>query len=413
MLAPAAAPDPFVLISQVSTGGIGRFDVQGFTNVGQARSVASKLWFCWVLFERTDSDDVQEIARGGIGFAHNSILLYARSMNEETRLDMTSEPSPTPYPFALISEVNTGRFNVQGFTDADEALSEASKLWFCWVLFERADDDAVKEIARGGIGFAHNSIWAYARSMFKPPESRPVRLGMADVIWPFATHWAVQVQDVWFEVEGASKQETNSKMAIVTSRGEQSQVGAHLHRFGHVGETSKSDREISVWIDEWKASNPTYNFTSDNCQKFARELIGWLTDGAHKPLPMMDAGVGANSARGPNAWAGAEGGAAYAGATVANMQGHNGILNGALDAPNASAAALCGREGFGAFSEAELGRAEGGIGPIRVAAHLNANTSIGFRNHGLEISVIGFGVKAGANGISASIPVFTIGIGRR
>jgi len=37
--------------------------------------------------------------------------------------------------------------------------------------------------------------------------TRPVRLGLATVngIWPFATHWAVQVDDTWFEVAGASK----------------------------------------------------------------------------------------------------------------------------------------------------------------------------------------------------------------
>ena len=39
--------------------------------------------------------------------------------------------------------------------------------------------------------------------------TRPVRLGLATVngIWPFATHWAVQVEDTWFEVAGASKEE--------------------------------------------------------------------------------------------------------------------------------------------------------------------------------------------------------------
>jgi hypothetical protein len=128
---------------------------------------------------------------------------------------------------------------------------------------------------------------------------------------------------------------------------------------------------------------------------------------------MMDAGVGGNRAVGPNAWAGVERGSAYAGATVANMQGHRGLLNGALDAPNAAAAALCNREGFGAFGEAELFRVEGGFGPVRLAGHLNVNTCVGFRNKGLEVCVGGFGLKAGANGVSVSVPLLTVGIGRR
>ena len=45
--------------------------------------------------------------------------------------------------------------------------------------------------------------------------TRPVRLGLATVngIWPFATHWAVQVEDTWFEVAGASKEEQHVQCA--------------------------------------------------------------------------------------------------------------------------------------------------------------------------------------------------------
>lgn len=237
---------------------------------------------------------------------------------------------------------------------------------------------------------------------------------MTDLLWPFATHWAVQVSDKWYEVRGASKQDSDKPMSIESSRHPaRSKVGADVSRFGRVGVTRMSDADIQRWIDEWTSSNPTYYWGSDNCQRFARELIDFLTNGAHRPLPMMDAGSGGNRAVGPSAWAGAERGSAYAGATVANMQGHRGLLNGALDAPNAAAAALCNREGFGAFGEAELARVEGGFGPIRVAGHVNVNTCVGFRNQGLEVAVGGFGLKAGANGLCVSCPVLSIGVGRR
>ena len=258
--------------------------------------------------------------------------------------------------------------------------------------------------------------WALRFPTHAPQQEprRPVRLGMSNLLWPFATHWAVQVHDKWYEVRGASKGDTNSPMAIRYSRHPaRSAVGACVSRFGKLGDTSKTDAEIKRWIDEWTANNPTYFWGSANCQKFARELIHWLIDGAHKPLPMMDSGMGGNRAVGPRAWAGAERGSVYAGATVANMQGHRGLWNGALDGPNAAAAALFNREGFGAFSELELCRMEGGFGPVRVATHVNINTCIGFRNRGLEIVVAGVGLKAGANGLSVSLPVVTVGIGRR
>jgi len=247
-------------------------------------------------------------------------------------------------------------------------------------------------------------------------QSRPVRLGLSNLLWPFATHWAVQVDDTWIEVPGSTKEDSNTAMDIKYSQGVKSSPaigrGADASRFGRVGKTSKTDDEIVEWTDAWKARNPTYNFASDNCQRFSREFIEWLTDGKHKPLPMMDAGNGAGVARGPTTWAGAEAGSAYAGATVASRQGHRGLLNGALDGPNACASAICSRRGFGAFGEAELGRAEVGIGPVRVAGHLNINTGIGVRNKGLEASVAGFGFKAGANGVSVSVPLLTISLGR-
>ena len=248
---------------------------------------------------------------------------------------------------------------------------------------------------------------------------RPVRLGLVTVkrYWPFATHWAVQVQDTWFEVGGASKEETDSQMVVVTSHGKRSGKGADASRFGHVGFTSKSNDETDRFIEEWKERNPRYDFTKENCQMFARELISWLTDAKHRPLPMMDAGVGGNRKRGPSTWSGVERSEgtfqAYAGATVANMQAHRKLLNGSLKGPAASASVMLGRLGFGAFFEAELGRVEVGVGPLRVALHVNANTGAGIRNKGVEAKAFGFGGTAGANGVSISSPFFTVGLGQR
>ena len=303
---------------------------------------------------------------------------------------------------------------------------------------------------------------------------RPVRLGLATVngIWPFATHWAVQVQDTWFEVDASSKKATDSQMNVSVSQGKKSHMGADPGRYGHVGSTFKSDEEIGEFIGKWKERNPRYGFSRDNCQKFAREFIGWLTDESfdatvdkwqgfdataalnivlhygccrrmvlskgsggvmrgnsmevleegwccrrgHKPLPMMDAGVGGGRRHGPHYWSGAEAFdgnlQAYAGATVADMQCHKVLWNGELKGPTASVSTNLGSRGVGAFSEAEIGRSEGGVGPLRVALHCNFNTGLGFRNQGFEISGLGVGASIGANGISGSLPCLTIGLGQ-
>ena len=245
-------------------------------------------------------------------------------------------------------------------------------------------------------------------------RTRAVRLGIVDIVWPFATHWAVQVEDRWFEVEGASKEQSNSHMRILSSRGQRSAVGegADTTRFGHVGETRKTNLEIFGWIQLWKWKNPRYGFDGHNCQLFSRDFIVWLTDAAHKPLPMMDAAVSKFSSEGPTSWSGAERGAAYAGVMLANLQTHHGVFNYAMVALRASVASLWGPLGRGLFSEAELGRIEAGIGPLRVAIHLNINTSAGFRNNGFELSVAGCGFAIGANGFSVSVPVCTVGIAR-
>ena len=131
---------------------------------------------------------------------------------------------------------------------------------------------------------------------------------------------------------------------------------------------------------------------------------------------MMDAGVD-SSKRGRSAWCGAEVSEgtfhAYAGATVAIRQEHQKLLNRALRGPAATAALLLGRQGVGAFFEAELGRAEFGVGPLRAAIHVNVNTGFGIRNKGVEAKVLGFGATAGANGISVCSPFLTVGLGQR
>ena len=83
----------------------------------------------------------------------------------------------------------------------------------------------------------------------------------------------------------AGKEENSTEMNVAVSSGEKSQVGADVGRFGHVGTTTKRNDEIDGFIQTWKEDNPKYSFGRENCQKFAREFIGWLTDESFEVPP--------------------------------------------------------------------------------------------------------------------------------
>jgi hypothetical protein len=89
----------------------------------------------------------------------------------------------------------------------------------------------------GSCGSHGSPTGSHGKPTTRERRGRPVRLGMVTVgrYWPFATHWAVQVQDTWYEVGGASKEETRSSMVVVASEGQRSGKGADPSRFGHVG----------------------------------------------------------------------------------------------------------------------------------------------------------------------------------
>ena len=84
-------------------------------------------------------------------------------------------------------------------------------------------------------------------------------------------HWAVQVGNTWYEIDGVFGDGKRNR--IHTTYGEVARSGAG--RFGGeiVGETTKSDEEIENFYREWVSNNPTYGAFSENCQKFAIDLI--------------------------------------------------------------------------------------------------------------------------------------------
>lgn len=232
---------------------------------------------------------------------------------------------------------------------------------------------------------------------------RSVQIGRKPLAACFAHHWAIKIGDTWYEIEGASKSDSDAPNKINDSYGSESAGGAVLIGGGLVGSTNKTDEQIRIFNEKWLRNHPKYDFKSDNCQLFATELAIWVTDGCCK-LPKMQAGHGGN-AHGPSAFADAKDGdaRAYAGSGHAEAQGN--VFRAAVNGPEAGAQALCGKAGFGAFGDASLGKAEVGIGGARVRYEPNVNTGIGVRQGNFEANLLGTGFKVGNDGIGINTPM--------
>ena len=98
-------------------------------------------------------------------------------------------------------------------------------------------------------------------------------------------------------------------------------------------------------------------------------------------------------------------GQAYAAAHVGKAHDTVGPFSAGLTFLSAEAEAIAGA-GLGAWANAELVKAELDIGPV-VGGHigLNANTGAGVRGGNLDVHLLGFGGKIGADGLAIDTPV--------
>jgi len=135
-------------------------------------------------------------------------------------------------------------------------------------------------------------------SLYNYTRWREVSLGqvrLSESI-PIGTHWAVRVDHKfwkpnWFEVDGKTMYtEMYSTTNILWSQGDISLKGAELTNY--MGLTNRTDAEINVFNDDWKLNHPNYRLTSDNCQKYAADLIVFLCGSdATKSLPWQEGAV--------------------------------------------------------------------------------------------------------------------------
>ena len=223
---------------------------------------------------------------------------------------------------------------------------------------------------------------------------------------PLALHWAIQVDNHWYEISPKNKSCNTNK--ITRNYGEVAGSGAGSLGGEIVGVTRKTDDEIDKWNEAWLLRNPEYNVMSDNCQKYCIELMIWLTDNNYRCEHRANAAVLETADRkmfAVDGFATAKGGNAIASFGVARTTLNGGPASVAATLGQINLQAVMG-PGVGLFADASLARLEASFGNIvGLHADLNVNTGVGIRNGNVDAHLLGFGGKIGADGVEINTPV--------
>ena len=243
-------------------------------------------------------------------------------------------------------------------------------------------------------------------------ELRVVKMGRKPLTPPVAYHWAVQVGETWYEI--ASKNWETRDNDIHVSNGARALSGAGKLGGEVVGKSTKTDIKIKKWLKIWLCLHPRYYLLSDNCQKFAYELIVWVTNKNYLCDHRVDAAnINTFDSEFRDTQSERVKGfvAAKNGNTILhlNLGGDNiasqGPINQRVKVGQFTAQAVAG-PGLGAFVDvtlADVSLSAGNMAGFHFG--LNANTGIGARNGNLEAHLLGFGGKVGADGIEVNSPV--------
>ena len=242
-------------------------------------------------------------------------------------------------------------------------------------------------------------------------EERYVKYGRKKIVDSclIANHWAVAVGKdeswTWYEIELPDGLGSigNKRTKIVKNTGEKADSGAGYFGGEIVGKTRKTDAQIEDFIILYQRKYPDYHLLTTNCQQFAIQLIRFLTVDLYRLKHLPDAADNVRNIRG-HAIAMAHNGQAFASCHAVKMDGTVGPLSGELTFLSADAEAIAG-PGLGAWVNAELFKAEADLGPV-VGGHLglNVKTGAGVRGGNLDVHLLGFGGKIGADGVAVNTP---------
>ena len=243
------------------------------------------------------------------------------------------------------------------------------------------------------------------------PE-RVVKLGRTCVGMPspLANHWAVQIGESWYEITQKDKEKRENNVNVSDGRRAKSCAGFCGGEV--VGLSTVTDEGIKEWKNVWLEVNPKYNIFTDNCQKFAYELMDWATNGKF----ICEHRVNSANVKlayfpdelfGPKAFVAKKGGN-----IVAHWKYGKDILKSwwcfstRYKIGHFTAQAVAG-PGLGLFLDATLVDVGAYSGNL-VGAHvgLNLNTGLGIRNGNFEAQLLGCGGKIGTDGIEVNTPLF-------
>ena len=254
-----------------------------------------------------------------------------------------------------------------------------------------------------------NLLNSIAELSLNPPigAERVVKLGRTCVGVPstLAHHWAVQIGESWYEITPKDKETRQNNVRV--SDGRRAKSFAGLCGGEVVGLTTVTDGGIKAWYKLWLDANPEYNLFTDNCQKFAYQLMDWVTYGKflceHRvisaDMELADIEM-VNKRRGFVAKKG--------GNIVAHWKYGKDILNSwwcfstRYKIGHFTAQAVAG-PGLGLFLDAIfVDRAAYSGNLVGIHVGLNLNTGLGIRNGNFEAQLLGCGGKIGADGIEVN-----------
>ena len=222
-------------------------------------------------------------------------------------------------------------------------------------------------------------------------------------------HYAVKVDDDWYEIGAGSK--LSGKRNIINGalngrpRSDKSREKRLTGVLTPAGTTYKTDQEILDFNRRWISEKPTYDLLSENCQKYALDLIQYLVGGSFRmEIPFSSENAWGD---GPGSHALSRDGYHQARATTGKAGAQYKVLAVEAEGPSAGAE----YDGWYASAEASLGRAEGQVLGVGVRLEPNLNTGIGVTGGQIKAKVAGFGVTI-LKGFAIHTPLGSIGVGK-
>ena len=225
-------------------------------------------------------------------------------------------------------------------------------------------------------------------------------------------HYAVKVEDDWYEIEAEGGGKKKGKRNTINGSYLNGHPKSDDDRASRInpaltlaGATYKDDWEILDFNREWISNTPRYDALSDNCQKFALDLIQFLVGGSFKmEIPLTQVNAWADR---PGSHSVVRGDYESHRATTGKAGAQWSVFAAEAEGPSAAAEKTSSYIGL----EASLGRAEAQAYGAAARLEPNLNTGFGVNGGQVKAKAAGFGITVG-KGFGLHTPLGSIGWGK-